>query len=514
MTGLQMLKRAMVPEETSPVMTETRAATEHFDVLIVGAGLSGIAAACTLQLRLPRKSYAILEARDAIGGTWDLFRYPGVRSDSDMQTLGFGFRPWEGERAFTDGASIAQYIRDTAGEYDVERRIRFGCRMVSAAWSTPEARWTLEVDVAGERRRFTCGFLYLGTGYYDYEAGHLPSWPQMDTFGGTLVHPQQWPEDLDYDGKQVVVIGSGATAVTLIPELAKTAAHVTMLQRSPTYVVARPAKDEIARRLRRVLPARTAHALVRWKNVLFGIFFFGLARRRPDKVKASILRMAREHLGPDYDVDTHFNPAYAPWDQRVCVAPDADFFATLRSGRASIVTDHIARFTPSGLELKSGRALKADVVVAATGLNMKLAGGAQLVVDEVPIEISKTLIYKGMMLSGVPNLALAIGYTNASWTLKCELTANYACRLLARMDARGYAWCAPRNDAGSLEETPGLALTSGYVQRAQHLLPKQGPKAPWKTHQNYAKDLAALRFGKLEDGVMQFGRREAKAKAA
>ena len=488
----------------SPSGAAVLSASRHVDVVIVGAGLSGIAAACTLQQRLPGKRYTILEARSAIGGTWDLFRYPGVRSDSDMQTLGFGFRPWRGERAFTDGASIAAYIRETAAEHDVERHIRFGCRMTRAAWSTPDAIWTLELDDNGERRTVTCNFLYLGTGYYNYAAGYLPQWDGVEAFGGRLIHPQAWPDDLDYAGKRVVVIGSGATAVTLIPEMAKSAAHVTMLQRSPTYIVSRPATDPWARRLKGRVPEAVAHTLVRWKNVLVGMFFFNLARRRPDKVKAGIIALIKGHLGADYDVATHFTPTYAPWDQRVCVAPDADFFDTLRSGRASVVTDQIERFTETGLKLRSGATLQADVVIAATGLNMQLVGGADLVVDGAPVEIDKHMIYKGMMLSDVPNLALAIGYTNASWTLKCELTAQYVCRLLARMDAKGYAWAAPHPDL--IEEMPGLALTSGYVRRASGLLPKQGSKAPWKTNQNYAKDVAALRFGAVEDGVLRFGR--------
>ncbi len=493
---------------------ETQNMPQHVDVMIVGAGLSGIGAACTLQLRLPHKSYMILESRDAIGGTWDLFRYPGVRSDSDMYTLGFGFRPWTGERAFTDGPSIAAYIRDTAKAYDVERNIHFGCRMTSAAWSTEQSLWTLEIDAHGKRRTVTCTFLYLATGYYDYAAGYLPQWEGMDSFNGVVVHPQHWPEHLDYAGKRVVVIGSGATAVTLLPEMAKTAAHVAMLQRSPTYVVSRPALDGIAAKLQRALPAQLAHALVRWKNVLIGMFFYGLARRKPEKVKATIVRLAQAQLGADYDVATHFTPRYAPWDQRVCVAPDADFFKAVRSGKASVVTDQIERFTPTGLKLRSGETLDADLIVAATGLNMQLAGGAQLSVDGAPVEFAKTTIYRGMMFSGVPNLAMAIGYTNASWTLKCELTANYVCRLLARMDARGDTWCAPRRDTGQTDQIPGLALTSGYVQRAQDILPKQGAKAPWKTHQNYAKDLASLRFAAFSDGVMQFGRSRSRRQAA
>ncbi len=480
-------------------------AAEHFDVIVVGAGLSGIAAAYYLQKRTSMKSFAILEGRDSIGGTWDLFRYPGVRSDSDMHTLGYSFRPWPSDRRITDGPSILQYVRETAQAYGLTEKIRFGHRVVGASWSSRDARWTLETVVAsdGSSRRFTCGFLFTCSGYYDYAAGYQPEWADRDRFAGRFVHPQHWPGDLDYAGKRVVIVGSGATAVTLAPAMAESAAHVTMLQRSPTYVVSRPTIDSIAAWAQRRLPGPIAGALVRWKNVLFGMFFFALSRKRPERVKKMILDGIRQHLGPEYDVATHFTPAYKPWDQRMCLVPDADLFTAIREGKVSIVTDQIESFTETGLRLRSGRSLEADVVVGATGLNIQLMGGMKLDVDGEPVDLGSKLNYKGMMYSDVPNLASAFGYTNASWTLKCELTAKYVCRLLKYMDARGYVSCMPRRDP-TIGEQPALDFNSGYVLRAQALLPKQGTRKPWRLYQNYFLDLASLRFGKLADGVMEF----------
>ncbi|HEX2552348.1 MAG TPA: NAD(P)/FAD-dependent oxidoreductase [Microvirga sp.] len=490
----------------APALPPAVPAQDHVDVLIVGAGLSGIAAAHALKTRSPARTFAILEARDAIGGTWDLFRYPGVRSDSDMYTLGYSFRPWPSGQAFTDGPSILRYIRDAAREHGIEGAVRFGHRATRASWSSAEARWTVEAETAGGVVRLTCGFLFLCTGYYDYEAGHGPEWPGMDRFAGRIVHPQHWPEDLDHTGRRVVVIGSGATAVTLVPELARRAAHVAMLQRSPTYIVALPSRDAIADRLHRHLPQRLAHGLVRWKNVLMTSAVYALARLAPGFTRRGILRGARRELGPDVDVATHFTPRYDPWDQRLCVAPDGDFFQALRAGTASVITDEIETFTPSGLRLRSGSTLEADLIVTATGLKLKLAGGMRLDVDGAPVDLAKALLYKGMMLSDVPNAACAIGYTNASWTLKCELTALYVCRLLNHMAAHGFDWCVPRRPVGPIAEEPAIGLTSGYIRRAAALLPKQGTRPPWRLHQNYARDLAALKFGRLADGVMAFGR--------
>ena len=396
---------------------------EHFDVIIVGAGLSGVGAACHLRQRLPRKSFAILEGRNAMGGTWDLFRYPGVRSDSDMYTLGYRFRPWRDAKAIADAPSILNYIRETAAEFGVDREIRYGHRVNYASWSTADSLWTVNAETEKSITKFTCNFLYLCTGYYDYQAGYTPEWTGVDRFRGRIVHPQKWPQDLDYDGKRVVVIGSGATAVTLVPAMAERAAHVTMLQRSPTYVVSRPAEDKIANTLRRLMPARAAYVLTRWKNVLMQLFFYKLARSRPKAFKWMLARGVRHQLGEQYDLK-HFTPKYNPWDQRLCLVPDSDLFKAINDGRAAVVTDEIETFTERGLQLKSGEHLDADIIVTATGLVLRLMSGIQLEVDGVPVELAKTITYKGMMLSDVPNLASAFGYTNASWTLKCDLTAS------------------------------------------------------------------------------------------
>ena len=475
----------------------------HFDVIIVGAGLSGVGAACLLQQRRPNARFTVLEARERLGGTWDLFRYPGVRSDSDMQTLGFSFRPWESKKAIADGPAILKYIRDTAKTCGVEKHIRYRHRVVSAAWRSGRASWRLEVELEpGERVPYTCDFLYMCSGYYDYDHGHTPQWRGMDAFGGRLVHPQTWPEDLNVEGR-VVVIGSGATAVTLVPALAERAEHVTMLQRSPTYIATIPSEDPLAARLHGILPSRLAHSLVRWKNLLYSMYVFNMARWQPETVKRSLLTLAQGELGPAFD-PKHFTPRYNPWDQRLCLAPDGDFFAALRSGRASIVTGEIARFTKTGVQLASGEHLEADLVVTATGLKLKLLGGVQLAVDGTPVALSHTLSYKGTMYSGVPNLASAFGYTNASWTLKCELISGFVCRLLSHMEAKGYAVCTPRRPGAGVEERPAVDLTSGYIERARHLLPKQGAGKPWRIYQNYFQDVAALRFGRLEDGVLEF----------
>ncbi len=479
---------------------------EHVDVLIVGAGLSGIGAAYHLKKHCPGKTYAILEGREAIGGTWDLFRYPGIRSDSDMYTLGYSFKPWKAAKAIADGPSILNYVRETAREHDVDRHIRFKHMVKRASWSTQTATWTVEAEHDGQTVTFTCGFLYMCAGYYRYSAGYTPEFAGTERFRGAIVHPQHWPEALDYTGKKVVVIGSGATAVTLVPEMAKTAEHVVMLQRSPTYVVSRPAEDGIANWLRSKLPAMTAYGLTRWKNVLFQMLFFNMARKKPEKVKERLLGMVREHLGPDYDIETHFTPRYNPWDQRLCLVPDADLFDSIKSGASSVVTDHIETFTETGLQLKSGKTLDADVVVTATGLQMQLLSGMEVVVDGKVADLSQSMSYKGMMFSDVPNLASAFGYTNASWTLKADLTSEYVCRLLNHMDRTRTDFCVPRVD-GEMEVAPWLDFSSGYVTRAIGQFPKQGLRKPWKVHQNYALDLAALRLGKVEDGVMQFGRK-------
>jgi monooxygenase len=486
---------------------------EHVDVLIVGAGLSGIGAACHLQTDSPQKSYAILEARAAIGGTWDLFRYPGIRSDSDMYTLGYSFRPWEHAKSIADGSSILDYVRDTASDHDVERHIRFGHHVERAEWSSPDARWTVHAtrEDTGEPVALTCDFLFTCTGYYRYDQGHTPDFPGVESFAGEIVHPQHWDERIDHAGKRVVVIGSGATAVTLVPELAETAQHVTMLQRSPTYIVSLPDEDPLAKRVRRLLPAKAAYSVVRWKNVLLGILTFQLSRRRPAFVKRLIQRAIERQLPTGYDIATHFNPEYGPWDQRMCLVPNGDLFGALSSERASIVTDHIDTFTPTGLRLRSGRTLDADLIVTATGLSLLALGGMQIAVDGCEIDVAETMVYRGMMLSGLPNFAMAFGYANASWTLKCDLTCAYVCRLLNHMDQHGYAYCTPVNDDPSLIAEPFFDFTSGYVQRSIHLLPKQGSRAPWRVHQNYVLDRRSMRGNELEDGELRFTRRSTAA---
>lgn len=481
---------------------------EHFDVLIVGAGISGIGAGCHLQKRCPGRSYAILEGRADIGGTWDLFRYPGIRSDSDMYTLGYSFRPWTQAKAIANGPAILEYLRDTAKSYGIDKRIRFGHRVKQAAWSSQDARWTVEVERGPQREpvRFTCNFLFMCSGYYNYAEGYTPQFPGAESFAGRIVHPQKWTQDIDYAGKRVVVIGSGATAVTIVPEMAKTAARVTMLQRSPTYVISMPAEDSIANGLRRMLPIKLAYLLTRWKNVLFGMLFFQLSRRRPEIIKKLILNGARKALGPDYDIATHFTPRYNPWDQRLCLVPNGDLFEAIKAGSVDVVTDQIEAFTPQGITLRSGKQLAADVIVTATGLNLQLLGGVQVSVDGRDVALAKTLNYKGMMFSDVPNLASSFGYTNASWTLKCDLTCEYVCRLLNHMQKRGYQQCTPRNVDPSVAAEPWIDFSSGYVQRSLQYLPKQGSKIPWKLHQNYAFDIMMLRYGRVDDGVMEFTR--------
>jgi cation diffusion facilitator CzcD-associated flavoprotein CzcO len=479
---------------------------EHVDVLIVGAGLSGVGAGCHLQLKCPGKTFAILEARESIGGTWDLFRYPGIRSDSDMFTLGYSFRPWEEPKAIADGPSILSYIRDTARDHGVEGKIRFGHRVVRAEWSTPEARWLVEAERTDtqETVRLSCGFLFMASGYYRYDEGYTPEFEGTERFTGPIVHPQHWPDDLDYAGKRVVVIGSGATAITLVPAMAGSAAHVTMLQRSPSYVISVPARDPIADLVRRLLPPKIAYPIVRWKNVLITTLFFELSRRRPRWIKGLLRRGVEKALPPGYDIDTHFKPRYNPWDQRMCLVPDGDLFEAIGAGDASIVTDRIETFTEKGLRLASGSELEADVIITATGLNMRAGGGMAITVDGRDVELSETVGYKGMMLSGVPNMALAMGYTNASWTLKCDLVSAYVCRLLNHMDEHGYRQCTPRTPDASVVTEPFIDLASGYVLRAADSLPKQGDRAPWRLHQNYARDVLLLKHGGLEDEAMVF----------
>ncbi|MDI1242269.1 MAG: NAD(P)/FAD-dependent oxidoreductase [bacterium] len=498
---------------------------EHFDVLIIGAGLSGIGAGAHLRMECPDKSFAILEGREAMGGTWDLFRYPGVRSDSDMYTLGYSFRPWSDPKAIANGPSILEYIRDTAREFDLDKEIRHGHRITRAEWSSEKAQWTVSVisphvsngsadsepsssdktisasDSAA--KQLTCSFLYLCTGYYEYESGYTPDWPGLNTFRGTIIHPQKWPENLDYSGNNVLVIGSGATAVTLVPAMAEIAKHVTMLQRSPTYIVTMPSEDKIANALRRLLPAKAAYAATRWKNVLRQMFFYELSKKRPSMMKNLIAKGVKNEIGEE-QLEKHFRPKYNPWDQRLCVVPDSDLFKSIREEKASIVTGEIESFTETGVRLTNGEQLDADIIVTATGLRLKIMAGMTLAVDGETVELSKKLAYKGMMYNDVPNLAQAFGYTNASWTLKCDLTSEYVCRLIHHMDAHGYSSCTPRLNDPTVTPEPALDFNSGYVLRALNDIPSQGSKHPWRLNQNYFKDVRMLRRGRLDDGTMEF----------
>lgn len=480
-------------------------AEEPFDVLIVGAGLSGIGAAAMLQERCPGKRYAILEARAAIGGTWDLFRYPGIRSDSDMYTLGYGFQPWVDAKAIADGPTIRNYIRDTATSRGIDKRIRFGHKVVRASWSSLDALWTIEAEVGGQREPhiLRTRFLHMCSGYYDYEHAYRPRFEGEDAYTGRIVQPQFWPQDLDYAGKRVVVIGSGATAVTLVPAMAATAAHVTMLQRSPSYVVSRPSEYRFARRLQRRLPPKLAYWATRWRVIAESMLLYRIARGKPALATQRILQMAQRQLGPDVDI-AHFTPDYKPWDQRVCVIPDGDLFKALRRSQAEVVTDRIARFTARGILLQSGRELEADVVVMATGLSLSVLGGAAIRVDGEHYAPNRAMAYKGMMLSDLPNSVMSFGYTNASWTLKADLTAAWVCRLLNYMDRKGQAIAVVRRDPG-VQAQPFLSFTSGYVQRAKALLPHQGARCPWQVYQNYLQDMLTIRFGRIADGVMRFG---------
>ncbi len=482
--------------------------SEHVDVVIVGAGISGVGAGCRLQENCPDKSFAILEARGAIGGTWDLFRFPGIRSDSDMFTLCYPFRPWSGAQAIVDGSSILDYIRETALERHIDQRIRLHHRVVAAEWSSADARWTLQVERSdtGETVHLTCTFLFTCTGYYRYDEGYTPEFQGIERFGGEIVHPQFWTEDIDHSGKRVVVIGSGATAVTLVPALAQRAEHVTMLQRSPSYIISLPAVDPIAGLLGRLLPTRLAYPVVRWKNVMLALAIYGLSRHRPAAMKRLIRRLLERRLPPGYDIDTHFTPSYEPWDQRMCLVPDGDLFDAISAGRVSVVTDRIETFTETGLALASGSELEADLIVTATGLKMVPFGGIRLNVDGGDIELPEALVYKGMLLSGVPNMAFAFGYTNQSWTLGADLTCEQVCRLLNHMDRCGYTQCTPRRRDPAVTGVPFAELTSGYVLRALDQFPRQGSQDPWRRVQNYARDRRSVRRAPIEDPALEFSR--------
>jgi cation diffusion facilitator CzcD-associated flavoprotein CzcO len=491
-----------------------RGDVEHLDVLIVGAGLSGIGAARYLQNECPWASFALFEARDAIGGTWDLFRYPGIRSDSDMYTLGYSFRPWAGEETIADGPSILQYIKDTATETGVDEKIRFHHRIVAADWSSAEARWLVTAErvdtgeTVPEIVHVTAGFIFSCSGYYRYDRGYEPDFPGKDQFTGKLIHPQHWPDDLDYQDKKIVVIGSGATAVTLIPSLAEKAEHVTMLQRSPSYIATVPAKSPIAKIFRLFLPERLAGKWTRWSLALMTQGFFQLCQRRPKFVKKLLRKGLERQLPEGYDIDTHFTPRYNPWDQRLCAVPNGDLFKAISAGTASVVTDHVDTFTESGIQLQSGGHLDADIIVSATGLELLFIGGINVTVDGADVDVPGRLTYKGMMLEDVPNFALAVGYTNASWTLKCDLTCDYVCRLLNHLHETGLRQCTPTNNDADVVPAPLLGLTSGYITRAQDKFPKQGSKFPWRVTQSYLADWRALKRKSIHDQAMMFSNPE------
>ncbi|QKZ04346.1 flavin-containing monooxygenase [Pseudomonas eucalypticola] len=477
---------------------------DTFDVLIIGAGLSGIGAAWRLQQHCPDQRYAVLEARAELGGTWDLFRYPGIRSDSDMFTLSYPFRPWQGGASIADGASIAQYLRDTARAGGIERHIRFNQRVLAAAWDSAQALWTLQVDIEGVPCQYQCRFLYLCCGYYDYAQGYRPAFPDQACFAGRWVHPQQWPQDLDWRDRRVVVIGSGATAVTLVPALAETARQVTLLQRSPSYVLALPARDPLANALRRCLPPELAGSLARWKNALAGLALFQVCRRLPGLSRKLLRQRVAAALPAGYAVDTHFNPRYAPWDQRLCIVPDGDLFRAIASGKAQVVTDTIASIETDGLRLTSGGHLAADIIVTATGLTLQACGGMALSVDGQAVDLGQRVAYEGLLLEGVPNLAFCVGYTNASWTLRADLSSRQVCRLLNHMRRHGHRQCRPRLDGPAGARRPLLDLHAGYVLRALDGLPKQGARAPWLLRQNYVLDYLRFRLGRVKHPALEF----------
>ncbi len=489
--------------------------SEHVDVVVVGAGLSGIGAGYHLQTMSPDRSYVILEGRDGLGGTWDLFKYPGIRSDSDMHTLGFSFKPWTEARSIADGPSILQYLKQTVAQFGIDKNIRYGQLVTKAEWSTDDAQWTVTSTnkATGASNTITCSFLFMCSGYYSYKKGHTPEFAGRDRFKGTVVHPQDWPTDLDYAGKRVVVIGSGATAVTIVPSMADKAAHVTMLQRSPTYMVSRPDHDVMANRMRKVLPPKMAYNLTRFKNTWRQQLVYNKTRTDPDKVKQLLLGGIKMELGADYDIAKHFTPAYNPWDQRLCLVPNGDFFKAMRAGKASVVTDHITSFTETGIQLASGEHLDADIIITATGLELVTLGEMDFFVDGSQVDFAKTWTYKGFAYSDIPNLASTFGYINASWTLRSDLTAEYVCRLLNHMRKKGVAQCTPRlrEQDHNMKERPWIdGFSSGYMQRMMHRMPKQGDHEPWINPQNYRRDKKMFKHSPIDDGVMQFSKQSAR----
>jgi monooxygenase len=487
--------------------------TEHLDVVIVGAGIAGVSAAWHLQERCPSKSYAVLEKRATVGGTWDLFRYPGIRSDSDMHTLGFRFQPWTNDQSIADGNLILDYVQSTATTYGIDKHIRFDQQVTGADWSSTESRWTVRIRTDGAERTISCSFLFLCTGYYNYEQGYAPEFAGADNFNGPIIHPQHWPEDLDYAGKNVVVIGSGATAVTLIPALSDSGAkHVVMLQRSPTYIVSQPDHDFLVRRLT-WLPAEKSYAVIRWRNVALQSSLYRLCQRYPKLMRKVLTRLVKGQLPRGYDVEKHFGPSYNPWEQRLCVVPNGNLFRTIRDGKTEVVTDTIERFTATGVELTSGRELPADIIITATGLNLQLFGGATVTIDGQPVDLATKMAYKGMMLSGLPNVVYTVGYTNASWTLKADLVSEFVCRLLNYMDTNGFDTVVPEHPGSAVDERPFMDFNPGYVARAFDQLPKQGSRTPWRLNQSYVRDVRLIRRGKVADEGLRFAKQPAPVSA-
>ena len=478
----------------------------HKDVVVVGAGISGIAAGYNLKKSCPNKSFSILEGRENIGGTWDLFKYPGIRSDSDMYTLGYNFKPWKEQKAIADAPSILKYLNETVEEFNLKSKIRFGKYVKKARWSSDSNQWTVDIEdkKTGKFSQILCSFIFMCSGYYSYKEGYTPHFEGKENFKGDIIHPQKWDPSFDYSNKKIVVIGSGATAVTIVPEMAKTAKHVTMLQRSPTYVVAAPERDNLANKLRKYLPLKFTYWFIRWRNILRQQYYFRLCKKYPKGVKNVIIREVKKKLGNDFDVKTHFTPKYNPWDQRMCLVPDGDLFEQINQGKASVVTDHIKNFTENGLLLKSGKELKADVIITATGLNLEMLSTVEFFIDNKSVDISKTVTYKGMMYSGIPNLASTFGYTNASWTLGADLTSEYVCRVINHMKRNNYDVVCPKPNIGIEADPDYLNLTSGYIKRSLNIFPKQGKKAPWRNNQNYLIDIFQMKYGRIDDGEISF----------
>ena len=476
----------------------------HKDVIVVGAGISGIAAGYNLKKSCQNKSFAILEARENIGGTWDLFKYPGIRSDSDMHTLGFRFKPWIHDKSIADGPSILEYLNETIDEYKLRNDILLNHKIKSANWNSDQSKWELVVEENNHTKNMTCNFLFLCGGYYSYTKPHMPSFKNEENFEGDIVHPQFWNEEIDYANKKIAVIGSGATAITIVPAIAEIAEHVTMIQRSPTYVVSGPSEDKINKFLRKILPTKITYFLIRWKNILWQSFTFSMARKYPERTKNKILELIREELGPDFDIEKHFTPTYKPWDQRICLVPDSDLFNSIKNKKASIVTETIKEFQSEGIMLDSGQKIEADIIITATGIELNSFNDINVTIDDEKVHPNERLTYKGMMLSGVPNFAVSFGYVNASWTLRADLTCEYVCRLINLMDKKGVLCCVPINDESAHGDDKLIDFTSGYFKRGLHMMPKQGNKAPWKNYQNYLRDIFAVRLFSIKDSNLNF----------